>query len=50
MTEQDRREFNAYLRNCSNSQVEGVLEKEKSAGRRDYAALAQEELERRGLA
>lgn len=50
MTEKDRREFKEYLRNCTDNQVHGVLEKEKNAGRQDYANLAQDELERRGLA
>lgn len=50
MTEQDRREFKEYLRLCTDQQVYGVLDKEKSAGRRDYADMAQAELERRGLA
>lgn len=50
MTEKDRIEFKEYLRNCSDRQVYGVLEKEKAAGRQDYAELAQDELERRGLA
>lgn len=49
MTEKDRKEFKEYLRNCTDRQVYGVLEKEKSAGRQDYAELAQNELERRGL-
>ncbi len=49
MTSQDRREFKEYLRNCTDNQVFGVLEKEKAAGRQDYADLAQDELERRGL-
>ena len=50
MTTQDRREFKAYLHNCTNTQVQGVFDKEKSAGRADYVELAQAELERRGLA
>lgn len=50
MTTTDRREFKAYLHNCTDAQVQGVLEKEKSAGRDDYAELAQDEMERRGLA
>lgn len=49
MTAKDRNEFNQYLRNCTDRQVHGVLEKEQSAGRDDYAELAQAELERRGL-
>lgn len=50
MTEKDRVEFKAYLRACTDRQVYGVLEKEKAARRKDYAELAQNELERRGLA
>lgn len=50
MTAQDRREFIDYLHNCTDSQVQGVLEKETAAGRSDYAELAQAEKERRGLA
>lgn len=49
MTEDDRREFKEYLRNCTDRQVYGVLEKEKAAGREDYAQLARDELQRRGL-
>lgn len=50
MNKNDRDEFKAYLRNCTDRQVYGVLEKERSAGRDDYAELAEAELERRGLA
>jgi hypothetical protein len=50
MSAQDRREFKDYLRNCTDNQVHGVLDKEKSAGRAEYADLAQDELERRRLA
>lgn len=49
MTAQDIREFNAYLKNCTDSQVIGVLEKERAAGRDNYAALAEAEAARRGL-
>lgn len=49
MTSQERSEFKQYLHNCTDNQVQGVLEKEKSAGRQDYADLAQDELERRNL-
>ncbi|WP_157641872.1 hypothetical protein [Burkholderia ubonensis] len=49
MSAQDRREFNAYLRNCTDRQVQGVLEKEQAAGRKGYSDLAQAELEHRGL-
>jgi len=50
MSAQDRSEFKDYLRNCTDNQVHGVRDKEKSAGRADYAELAENELERRGLA
>lgn len=50
MTKKDRLEFIAYLRACTDSQVYGVLEKERGAGREDYAELAENELERRNLA
>jgi hypothetical protein len=50
MTARERSEFKEYLRNCTDRQVQGVLDKEKTAGRRNYADLAQDELERRGLA
>lgn len=50
MTKKDREEFKGYLRNCTDRQVFGVLEKEQEAQRDDYAELAQTELERRGLA
>lgn len=49
MTKQDRREFQAYLRACTDAQVWGVLEKEELAGREDYVELARNEAERRGL-
>lgn len=49
MTKKDQDEFNSYLHHCTDRQVYGVLEKEMSAGRDDYAELAKNELERRGL-
>jgi hypothetical protein len=49
MNAQDRQEFIAYLRNCTNNQVQGVYDKEKAAGRKDYAELALQEAERRGI-
>ena len=47
MTKQDREEFIAYLRACTDAQVQGVLEKERAAGRMYYVRLAQDELNRR---
>lgn len=49
MNKKDRDEFKAYLRNCTDRQVWGCLEKEKAAGREDYVELCENELERRGL-
>ena len=49
MDAKDIREFNAYLRNCTDAQVRGVLEKEREAPRDEYVALADAEAHRRGL-
>lgn len=49
MNRRDRDEFAAYLRNCTDRQVQGVYEKEKGAGRLDYADLAVAEAARRGI-
>ncbi len=43
------RDFYAYLAQCTDAQVLGVLEKERAAGRDDYAALAETEALRRGI-
>lgn len=49
MNASDMKDFNGYLRNCTDSQVRGVYEKEKAAGREDYAELAKMEADRRGI-
>lgn len=49
MTRQDRINFGGYLRQCTDAQVQGVYEKEKRAGREDYAMLAELEAVRRGI-
>lgn len=49
MTTKDRREFQQYLRQCTDRQVIGVLEKEEQAARRDYAELARAEARSRGF-
>ena len=49
MTAKDTREFIAYLRACTDAQVIGVLDKERAAGREDYAALAKGEADRRNI-
>jgi hypothetical protein len=50
MDANDMREFMGYLRQCTDRQVRGVYEKERDAGREDYALLAQAEASRRGIA
>lgn len=49
MNANEMREFRQYLKQCTDRQVMGVLEKERAAGRDDYAELAVAEAERRGL-
>lgn len=49
MTGDEIRKFNDYLRLCTDEQVRGVWRKEKKAQRDDYAALAENEAQRRGL-
>ena len=42
-------EFKEYLRHCTNDQVQGVYEKERKAGRMEYAELAKYEGHRRNI-
>jgi hypothetical protein len=49
MTRQERSEFIAYLRQCTNNQVVGVYEKERAAGRDEETDLAMNEALRRGI-
>lgn len=49
MNKKDRDEFRLYLRQCTDRQVQGVYDKESAAGREDYAELAENEAERRGI-
>lgn len=49
LSAKDIREFNGYLKQCTDKQVRGVLEKETNAGREAYAELARQELTRRGI-
>lgn len=46
---QDIRDFRGFLRNASDSQVQGIYDKERSAGRDEYAELALAEAELRGI-
>jgi hypothetical protein len=43
-SERERREFEAYLRACTDAQVQGVLEKEHAANRHHLVRLAKSEL------
>lgn len=49
MTEKDKREFQQYLKNCTDAQVQGVYDKESKAGRTEYADLAFNEAMRRAV-
>lgn len=49
MTPTERENFNLYLRQCSDAQVQGVYEKEKAAGRQEEQLMAIEEAKRRGI-
>lgn len=44
ITAKEVEDFCAYLRNCTDAQVQGVYDKEDKAGRRVYANLAMNEL------
>jgi hypothetical protein len=49
LSAKDIREFRGFLRNATDRQVQGIYEKEKRAGRDDYAELAVAEAEARGI-
>lgn len=49
MKTRDRDQFVSYLQACTDSQVRGVYEKEKAAGRRGYMDLAKDEAMRRKI-
>jgi hypothetical protein len=49
ITQADKKDFAQYVRQCTDAQVIGVLEKERAAKRRTYAQVAKEEAIRRGL-
>ena len=49
LSAKDIREFRGFLRNATDRQVQGIYDKEKRAGRDDYAELAVAEAERRGI-
>lgn len=49
ITAEDIRDFRGFLHNATDSQVQGIYEKERQAGRDEYAELAVAEAERRGI-
>lgn len=49
LSARDIREFRGFLRQATDRQVQGIYDKEKRAGRDDYAELAVAEAERRGI-
>jgi hypothetical protein len=49
LSARDTREFRGFLRNATDRQVQGIYDKEKRAGRDDYAELAIEEARTRGI-
>lgn len=49
MNAREIRDFNAYLANCTDSQVRGVFEKERAAGREAEAELARAAAAARGV-
>lgn len=49
ISQDDREDFRGYCRNCTDSQVLAVFDKEKAANRRVYAQIAREEAIKRGL-
>ena len=49
LSAKDIREFRGFLRNATDRQVQGIYDKEKGAGRDDYAELAVAEAEQRGI-
>jgi hypothetical protein len=49
LSARDIREFRGFLRQATDRQVQGIYDKEKGAGRDDYAELAVAEAERRGI-
>lgn len=46
ITRRDKIEFVAYLEQCTPAQRQGVLEKEKAAGRATYVRLTEEAIAR----
>jgi hypothetical protein len=49
LSARDIREFNGFLRNASDRQIQGIYEKEHRAGRDEYVELTRAEASRRGI-
>lgn len=49
MSKKDYREFVDYLKQCTNAQVLGVIEKERKAARWEYVGLAEAYAAGKGL-
>lgn len=49
LSAKDQREFNAFLHNATDRQLQGIYDKESAAGRDEYVALTEAEAERRGV-
>lgn len=48
-TKDDRKDFRAYCKQCTDTQLRNVYSAERAARRRVYADIAKEELATRGL-
>lgn len=49
MSKKEKDDFKLYLRQLTDRQVQGCYDKEKSAGREEYAELAEDESFRRSI-
>lgn len=49
MTAEEQRQFEMYLQNCSDAQLQGVFEKERAAGRQEEVKLVRQEARARGI-
>lgn len=49
MTKQERAQFVAFCQNATDRQLPNIYQKERDAGRFDYAAIAEVEAARRGV-
>jgi len=49
ISDSDLRDFTTYLKNCTDSQVKGVYDKERAARRDMYVILVEQEAARRNI-